>query len=71
VSDEPKDLGYLARQLQQLIDELGTMHDDVAALMAIVMRIDGTMTGVVRDIRALNAQLSLLAGRVTSVEQAP
>ncbi len=71
MSDEPKDLGYLARQLQQLIDELGTMHDDVAALMAIVMRIDGTMTGVVRDIRALNAQLSLLAGRVTSVEQAP
>jgi hypothetical protein len=72
MSDEPTiDLAFIARQQDQILTELGTMRDDAAVLLAIVMRIDGTVTGLVREIRATHSQHSRLASRVTALEKAP
>jgi hypothetical protein len=65
------DLEYLARQQQQILGGLGTMRDDAAVLLAIVMRIDGTVSGLLREVRAMHSQHSRLANRVTALEQAP
>ena len=65
------DLEYLARQQQQILGELGTMRDDAAVLLAIVMRIDGTVSGLLREVRAMHSQHSRLANRVTALEKAP
>ena len=40
MSDAPADLGLIARQQKQLLDEMGTMRDDMAALLAIAQRLD-------------------------------
>jgi hypothetical protein len=65
------DLEYLARQQQQILGELGTMRDDAAVLLAIVMRIDGTMSGLLREVRAMHSQHSRLTNRVSALEKAP
>jgi hypothetical protein len=65
------DLEYLARQQQQILGELGTMRDDAAVMLAIVMRIDGTVSGLLRDVRAMHSQHGRLANRVTALEKAP
>ena len=64
------DLEYLARQQQQILGELGTMRDDAAVLLAIVMRIDGTVSGLVQEVRAMHSQHSRRANRVTALERA-
>jgi hypothetical protein len=64
------DLEYLARQQQQILGELGTMRDDAAVLLAIVMRIDGTVSGLLPEVRAMHSQHGRLANRVTSLEKA-
>jgi hypothetical protein len=72
MSDEPTiDLAFLARQQGQILSELGTMRDDAAVLLAIVMRMDGTLTGLAQEIRAPHSQHSRLANRVTALEKAP
>ena len=68
MSDDPIDLTFIARQQYQILNELATMRDDAAVLLAIVMRIDGTVTGLVREIRATHAQHSRLANRVRALE---
>jgi hypothetical protein len=64
------DLECLARQQREILGELGIMRDDVAVLLAIVMRIDGTVSGLVQEVRALHSQHSRLANRVTALEKA-
>jgi hypothetical protein len=72
MSDEPTiDLAFLARQQERILGELATMRDDATVLAAIVMRMDGTLTGLVQEIRATHSQHSRLANRVTALEKAP
>lgn len=51
-------------------EELGSMRDDAAGLSAIVMRIDGTVRGLLREVRAMHSQHSRLANRVAALEKA-
>jgi hypothetical protein len=46
------------------------MRDDAAVLLAIVRRIDGTVSGLLREVRAMHSQHSGLANRVTALEKA-
>jgi hypothetical protein len=72
MSDQPTiDLAFLARQQEQILSELATMRDDAAVLLAIVMRMDGTLNGLVGEIRATHSQHSRLANRVAALEKAP
>ncbi len=54
----------------EIREELGSMRDDAAVLLAIVMRIDGTVSGLLREVRAMHSQHSRLANRVTALEKA-
>jgi hypothetical protein len=72
MSDEPIiDLAYIARRQKQILTELGTMRDDAAVLLAVVMRIGGTLIDLLRENRATPAQHTRLANRVAALEKAP
>lgn len=70
--DEPAaGLGLIARQQRQLLSEMGTMRDDMAVMMAILQRVDGTMSGLVNEVRATHSQHSRLSSRVRDLEAKP
>ncbi len=62
------DLSLLARPQKQLLDEMAIMRDDMGVLLAIVQRLDGTVSGLVNEIRATHAQQSRLDRRVRELE---
>ena len=62
------DLGLLMRPQGELLSEMRIMRDDMAVLAAIVQRMDGTMAGLVNEIRATHAQFSRMDRRVRSLE---
>jgi hypothetical protein len=69
MSDEPQaDLSLIARQQLQILTEMRSMSDDMAVLTAIVQRLDGTVSGLVNEIRATHAQQSRLDRRVRELE---
>jgi hypothetical protein len=66
--DIPPDLSLIARQQRQILSELGTIRDDLAVLTAIAMRQDGTLAGLLAEVRAMHSQHSRLANRVRDLE---
>ena len=69
--DEPTaDLTMIARQQKQLLMEMGTNRDDMAVMLAILQRLDGTVSGLVNEIRATHSQHARLANRVRDLETA-
>ena len=71
MSDEPAAATLIARQQRQLLMEMGTLRDDMTVMMAILQRLDGTMGGLVNEVRATHAQHNRLAHRVRELEQKP
>lgn len=70
-TDPTADLGLVARQQRQLLAEMGTMRDDMAVMMAMLQRLDGTMAGLVNEVRATHARHSRLENRVRTLEESP
>lgn len=69
MSDEPQaDLSLIARQQRQILAEMGTIRDDITVLTAIVQRLDGTLSGLVNEIRATHSQMSRMDRRVRELE---
>ena len=69
MSDKPAvDLSLIARQQLQLLSEMGTMRDDLAVAVAILQRLDGTVGGLVSEVRAMHSQHSRLERRVRALE---
>ena len=64
MSGTEPDLAMLARQQRQILDELGTMRDDMRVMMAILQRLDGTVAGLVNEVRAMHSRHDRLARRV-------
>lgn len=62
------DMTLIARQQRQLLSETGVMRDDMAVMMAILQRLDGTVSGLVNEIRAMHSQHSRLTNRVRDLE---
>ena len=50
------DIGLIARQQRQTLEGMGTMRDDMAVMMATLQRLDGTVAGLVNEIRATYAK---------------
>jgi hypothetical protein len=46
------------------------MRDDMGVMMAILQRLDGTVGGLVNEVRATHSQHSRLRARVEALEQA-
>ncbi len=62
------DLTLIARQQRQLLSEMGAMRGDMGVMMAILQRIDGTVAGLVNEVRAMHSQHSRLSNRVRDLE---
>ena len=43
------DLKMLMRQQGQILDEVRSLRDDTTVLTAVLMRLDGTMSGLVNE----------------------
>ena len=71
MADEPITLEFLARQQQRMLDEMGSMRDDMQVLTAMVMRLDGTVGLVLTELRAMHGQHQRLANRVRRLEEQP
>jgi hypothetical protein len=76
MADEPITLEFLARQQQRILDEMSSMRDDVGSfrddmqvLTAMVMRLDGTVGLVLRELRAMHSQHQRLANPVRRLEE--
>ena len=66
--DVTPDLTLVVHLLRQVLSETGTMRDDMAVIMAIPQRQDGTLSGLVNEVRAMHSQHSRLASRVRELE---
>jgi hypothetical protein len=62
------DLAYIGRALSRLTAEVAAMRDDMTVLTAICMRLDGSHTALLTEIRAMHAQHGRLANRVRALE---
>jgi hypothetical protein len=58
----------IARQQRQILSELGNVRYDMAVMSAILQRVDGTLSGLVNEIRATHSQLSRMDRRVRELE---
>lgn len=47
------------------------MRDDMAVMIAMLQRLDGAVSGLVTEIRAIHSQHSRLANRVRDLEASP
>jgi hypothetical protein len=68
VSDRPITLDFLAEQQARILDQLRTMQDDATVATAILMRLDGTVSGLVQEVRAMHSQHARLSNRVRALE---
>ncbi len=71
MADEPTTLEFLARQQQRMLEEMGSMRDDMQVLTAMVMRLGGTVGLVLTELRAMHSQHQRLANRVRRLEEEP
>jgi hypothetical protein len=62
------DLTLLLRQQRQVIAEMASLRDDMGVMMAILQRLDGTVGGLVNEVRATHSRLR---ARVEALERNP
>jgi hypothetical protein len=58
------DLNFIARQLEHVIMDIGSLKDDVNVLSAVVLRLDGSMSAITQELRAMRAQINIEAHTV-------
>ncbi len=57
MSREPSpDQNFLARQLCQVISDLGSFRDDINVMTAISLRMEHTLSAFLTEVRAMNSQ---------------
>jgi hypothetical protein len=49
--EKPVTLEFLARQMDRMLDRLGTMEDQITVLTGIAMRLDGAVEGLATEVR--------------------
>lgn len=67
---EAIDLAFLARQSERMMTDLASLRDDMAALTAIVMRLDGSMVTLLQEVRVVHQQMARMNDRVRKLEGA-
>lgn len=68
MSDQPVTLDFLARQQRRLLDEMGEFRDQLAITTAICLRIEGAVTALTTEVRAMHSRHSRLARRIEEME---
>ena len=64
-------LEFLARQMDRVLTEIGSLRDDMPVLTALALRLDATMTGVQQELRATHGQIQRMNDRVRKLEDQP
>jgi ubiquinone biosynthesis protein UbiJ len=64
------DLNFLARQVERLINDVGSLRDDMRVLTAMVLRQDHTLARLVEEVRAVHEQISRMNDRIRKLEDA-
>lgn len=64
------DLALLLRQQKQMLDEFADFRDQLTVLTAICMRVEGSVTALTTEVRAMHSRHSRLARRVEELEKA-
>jgi len=67
---EAPDLRFVARQLDRLLNEMGSMRDEMRVQGAMIQRLDGTSNAVLEELRAVHSQIARLTDRVRKLEDA-
>jgi hypothetical protein len=62
------DLTFIARQIDRLISDNAALRDDVNVLTAIVLRLDGSQSALLTEVRAVHSQISRMNDRVRKLE---
>jgi chromosome segregation ATPase len=62
------DLNFLARQSERILTEIASLRDDMAALTAMVMRLDGSHASLLQETRATHAQIAGMNDRIRKLE---
>ena len=61
-------LNFLARKIEQVLTEVSSLRDDMAALTAMVVRLDGSHSALLQETRATHAQIARMNDRVRKLE---
>jgi hypothetical protein len=51
MAEPPITLEFIARQLDRVLDRLGTMEDQITVLTGMGMRVDGSVEGLATEVR--------------------
>jgi hypothetical protein len=63
-------LDFLAQQQARLLEAMGQLRDDVRVMAAaIVQRLDGTVQGLINEVRAEHSRFERLDRRVRVLEE--
>jgi hypothetical protein len=61
-------LNLVTRQIERLMTDVASVRDDMAALTAIVLRLDGSMTALLQETRATHTQIARMNDRIRRFE---
>ena len=64
------DLAFLARQMEPMISEVGRLRDEMTVHTATIVRLDGTVSGLVQEVRAIHTWMARMDDRVRKLEDA-
>jgi peptidoglycan hydrolase CwlO-like protein len=62
------DINFLARRSERIMSEIASLRDDAAVLTSIVLRLDGSMTAVLQEMRATHTQIARMNDRIRKLE---
>jgi hypothetical protein len=61
-------LEFVARQLDRVLDRVGTVEDQITVLTGIAMRLDGSFEGLATEMRGMYRLLDRMERRVRKLE---
>jgi hypothetical protein len=59
MAEEP-DLRFIARQLDRVLTEMGSMRDEIRVQGAMITRLEGTSQAVLEELRVIHSQIARL-----------
>ena len=62
------DLNFLARQMERLIQDVGSLRDDMRVLTAIVMRLDNSQGAMLQELRETHSQIARMNDPIHNLE---
>ena len=64
------DLAFLARQNDRIMADNASMRDELRVQTAMITRLDGTVAGLVQEVRAMHTWMARIDDRVRKLEDA-